>query len=239
MTSTPRSRWALGMDAGKPTRVSVVIPARNEEALIGQALRSVRESLDAAGHVTGRIIVVADACTDRTIQIAEGLADAVLQGTGHGPGAARALGMDHALASAGGGWLMTTDADSTTPAGWVAEHLRHAALGADAVAGRITVNDWDSRPPEIIAHHEKFYAMDPKPVHATNLSFSPAAYLAVGGFLAVPSGEDRDLVARLEAAGRDIHWCRRARVATSARRSSRAAGGFAAHLNELEGTLTT
>ena len=48
-------------------RVSVIIPARNEEANIARAVRS------AAGQQVREIIVVDDASTDRTGEILEGL----------------------------------------------------------------------------------------------------------------------------------------------------------------------
>ena len=52
---------------------SVVIPAHNEEVLIGSCLRSVVES-----HVPGlEVVVVPNACSDRTAEIARGVCDSV------------------------------------------------------------------------------------------------------------------------------------------------------------------
>ena len=50
--------------------VSFVIPAHNEEALIGQSIRSVLQSAEAVGCGVHEVIVVDDASTDRTAEIA-------------------------------------------------------------------------------------------------------------------------------------------------------------------------
>ena len=52
--------------SGRPT-VSVIVPARNEEACLGACL----ESLAAQTGVSFEIIVVDDASTDRTREIAQ------------------------------------------------------------------------------------------------------------------------------------------------------------------------
>lgn len=50
----------------RPLRLTVLIPAHNEEAILGSTLRSLREQTVAPG----RVIVIADNCTDRTRTIA-------------------------------------------------------------------------------------------------------------------------------------------------------------------------
>ena len=55
-----------GVFAG-PVTVSVLIPAHNEEDCIGATIASLKQQ----SHPPERIIVVADNCTDRTVQIAE------------------------------------------------------------------------------------------------------------------------------------------------------------------------
>lgn len=67
--------------------ISVLIPARNEEANIGEALRHVLQSRNAALEV----LVLDDASTDRTAEIVRGIAATdtrvrLLQGTGLPPG---------------------------------------------------------------------------------------------------------------------------------------------------------
>ena len=70
-------------------------------------------------------------------------------------------------------------------------------------------------------------------IHGANMGFSAAAYWQVGGFKALPTGEDVDLVKRFEAAGMRIHRDATLSVATSDRRHGRAPGGFAQHLRSL------
>jgi hypothetical protein len=65
------------------------------------------------------------------------------------------------------------------------------------------------------------------------MGFSADAYWRIGGFAALASGEDVDLVERFRAAGRRVLWDGELSVATSDRRNGRAPGGFADHLAEL------
>ena len=74
MTLSPRRR-ALGAHRGSrvspagpatPVRVTVVIPAYDEEAMLGATL----DGLEAQDRTPDRILVVADNCTDRTAHIA-------------------------------------------------------------------------------------------------------------------------------------------------------------------------
>jgi GT2 family glycosyltransferase len=70
-------------------------------------------------------------------------------------------------------------------------------------------------------------------VHGANMGFRADAYWKVGGFRALPTGEDVELVERFEAAGYQICRDPALSVATSARSQGRAPGGFAAHLRKL------
>lgn len=240
--------------------VQVVIPARDEEELLPAALRAVRASLRHAEsalagngfpHSLGcgcrppvsggwsprrleaRLTVVADLCTDRTVEVAVKLADHVIESSSGSAGAARSEGYP----LPGEGLLLCTDADSVVPRGWVLEHLRHYWAGADAVAGAVKVRDWSPHTDALRRAYEQKYADERDHVHGANLSVTPAAYEAVGGFAALDVGEDRDLVQRLRNAGFCVHECTDMPVTTSARRKSRVTGGFADHLNALQETL--
>ena len=88
-------------DASTPDRpcgssISVVLPAYNEELVLGHALRSLREQT----RPPDRVIVVADNCTDTTAQIA--------REHGVGAGIHYWLGLDKevAWAKAGGNLVM-------------------------------------------------------------------------------------------------------------------------------------
>ena len=59
----------------------------------------------------------------------------------------------------------------------------------------------------------------------------------MGGFRALPTGEDVELVDRFKAEGMRVHRDKSLSVATSDRRNGRAQGGFAKHLRELSGSV--
>jgi exopolysaccharide biosynthesis WecB/TagA/CpsF family protein len=60
----PRPRHATGR-----TPVAILVPAHDEEALLGRCLRGLQE---ARAGIPSRLIVIADNCTDRTAEIAAG-----------------------------------------------------------------------------------------------------------------------------------------------------------------------
>lgn len=86
-------------------RVSVIVPAYNEEESIGACL----ESLGKQTHKDVEIIVVDDSSTDRTVEIAESMGAKVLKQDHRGPGLARNLGAEHAT----GEIVSFLDADMT------------------------------------------------------------------------------------------------------------------------------
>jgi hypothetical protein len=65
------------------------------------------------------------------------------------------------------------------------------------------------------------------------MGFSARAYWRVGGFRALSSGEDVDLVERFEAEGYTIRPDTELSVITSARTRARAPHGFAHYLRQL------
>ncbi|MBO6199081.1 MAG: glycosyltransferase family 2 protein, partial [Psychrobacter sp.] len=104
------------------------------------------------------------------------------------------------------------------------------------ICGVVSVDDWAHLTPQTrkdyIAHYQD--KMGHRHIHGANLSFSSAAYLAVGGFAALPCHEDVDLVKKFEKQNFAITWSNRVRVITSSRLQARAAEGFAAFLANLE-----
>jgi glycosyltransferase involved in cell wall biosynthesis len=103
--------------------VSVIIPAKNAAAYIGEAISSAL----AQGPEVREVVVVDDGSTDRTRAIVEGVADPrvrLITGGGCGVSAARNKGADAAC----GKWLMFLDADDRLRPGAV-EALLDAAVG--------------------------------------------------------------------------------------------------------------
>ena len=230
-----------------PAAVGIVMPARDERARIGRALTAVLCAIDAV-DVTCTVVVVDDGSVDGTASIAhEVLADhdprhLVLPICEHQASRARAAGVDalrHVVgADAAATWLLSTDADSIVPADWVRRHLDHAARGALAVAGVVSlIDDPDGR--RAAATWERDYgatliAADGHPhVHAANLGLRLDVYDAIGGFADLDRAEDIDLWRRLRAAGIRPVADAATSVATSARLDGRVALGFAAALRRL------
>lgn len=221
----------------------VVIPAHNEQDLLPACLAAVRH---AAGHVSVpvHLVVVADACTDKTADLAAALGATVIESGAHNVGAARRAGVSLVLRSAcrldpAEVWVATTDADSLVPRHWLARQLRYARRGWKGVVGTVTVADWAGYPRHVQRRYTQGYRAwqgHHPHVHGANLGFTADAYLAAGGFRALPTAEDHALVDDLRAAGVPLLRTARCPVVTSARRRARAPGGFAWLLGTLGAT---
>ena len=99
------------------------------------------------------------------------------------------------------------------------------------------MDDWSDRPAgtgsEFRERYEAGTGQHPH-VHGANLGFRGSAYLAAGGFPGLSTGEDHALVAALAVTGSRVLRTRALSVTTSARRESRAPGGFADYLGQLD-----
>ncbi|MEQ3553407.1 glycosyltransferase family 2 protein [Pseudonocardia nematodicida] len=217
--------------------VGVLVPARDEEQRIGRCLDAVHRALRHAG-VPGLVCVVADRCTDRTADVAAGRAEVVGTTRPRPIGAVRDLGARRLLGRLpGAAWILSTDADSVVPRSWVADHLRHAAAGADAVAGAVELDDPGTLPEIVRERYDRVLRAPSRTgtghAYAAALGVRASALRAVGGFPAVPVGEEHALLARLRAAGFAVVWADDAAVRTSARTVGRATGGLAGLLADL------
>ena len=212
-------------------RLGVVIPARDEEELIGECLASVLAAVRVADVPTS-IVVVADGCLDATAERARRFAGVeVVEVQSSNVGAARAVGVRHAIA-AGADWIANTDADSVVPAHWLARQLAVAERDVDVVVGTV-------RPDFTVLtiEHQDEWLSDHVPgepnghVHGANLGFRASTYRAAGGYRPLPEHEDVDLVARLATLG-TLLADDTAEVITSARPFGRTPGGYARYLRE-------
>ena len=202
----------------RPT-VSVIVPARNEEACLGACL----ESLVVQDGVGFEIIVVDDGSSDRTRAIAESFA--IVQVIEPGLLPAGWSGKNNAVTAgakrARGEWLLFTDADTVHRPGSLARALaeareHHADLLSYSPEQEVH-GFWEKAiMPVIFAELAGAYqpseVSDPKsPAAAANgqyLLVSREAYNAVGGHAAVARSllEDVALARAVKVSGRRIFF---------------------------------
>ena len=214
--------------------IGVLVPAHNEEALVGDCLRSLLAAARCPGLAGERveIVVALDGCGDATAEICAALGVRTVALEARCVGLARAAAADVLLAE-GARWLATTDADSRVPEDWLSGQL---ACGADAFCGTVRVADWlDFAACVRAAFLSGEQYVDGHPhVHGANFGVSAAAYRAVGGFAALAAHEDRALLEALEQGGFTAAKRATPAVVTSARRDARARHGFGDYLLALE-----
>ena len=205
------------MSESDPGKVSVIVPARNEEANLERVLRSL------GGQPRVReILVVDDNSEDRTAEITRALKEEIptlrllcvasLPEGWLGKNYAVALGAREAA----GDWLLFTDADTEHLPGSLAATLEIAEReGADLLSlspGQITPTWWEKAViPLVYVNLARLYRFeevsDPaSPAAAANgqyLLVRRAAYERVGGHEAIRNRvlEDVELAKRVKAAG--------------------------------------
>jgi glycosyltransferase involved in cell wall biosynthesis len=211
--------------------IGVVIPVHDEEKLLGDCLDAVRRAamdplLDAEPV---EIVVVLDACADRSAAIAIQHKAQIVSLHARCVGAARALGASLALDN-GARWIAFTDADTIVPMNWLSAQLD---LDADATCGQVSIEDWSGYPSGVRERYLREYSANACHIHGANLGISAAAYQTVGGVAALKLGEDVALVSSLLERKADVRFAGPARVSTSARWESTIEGGFASVLRGM------
>jgi len=243
----------------------VCVPARNEAAAIPALIAALGRQALAEPL---RVVVVANNCTDGTAAILRELVGGearlalrvieVALPPGHAiVGVARGLAMD-----AGAAWLreegmmegvlVSTDADSVPPPGWIGAICSAVAAGAEAVGGEIRVAEDPAHPAppwlrgtldrvarywaavRALAHRLDPVPHDPPPRHGghtgASLAVTLAAYEAAGGVPPLASDEDNALVAAIERGGGRLRHAPEVWTTVSAREDGRASGGMAEEL---------
>ena len=115
-------------------RFLVLVPAHNEERVIARCL----DAIEAGRRERDRVLVVADRCTDATVDVARGFGAEVLERSPRdepGRAAARQAGLDHSRSL---DWdaVVMLDADSIIEPGFFGACERALALGAPAIQAR-------------------------------------------------------------------------------------------------------
>jgi glycosyltransferase involved in cell wall biosynthesis len=199
--------------------VSVIVPARNEEASLGDCL----QSLVAQSGVAFEIIVVDDHSTDRTREIAMSFPGVRLLEAGPLPEGW--TGKNNAVTTgagqARGEWLLFTDADTVHLPGSLAGALKEAQEnGAELLSyspEQIAVTFWEMATlPVVFAELAREYSpskvSDPaSPIAAANgqyILIRRETYDAVGGHAAVAGDilEDVALARAVKRSGRKIRF---------------------------------
>ena len=233
-------------------KISVVVPARNEEALVGSCLAALAEQ-DGISPEEYEVLLVLDCCTDETEVRAREIAEAhpclglhFLDGPGKGSGHARRVGMELASARLLGlgrskGLIASTDADTVVYPDWLAAQLEAVSRGALAIGGRIELAE-SSLPESIfrwhtergrLRHESLLYDSD-NPGKTEHWQFSGASlalraetYREIGGLEPQVALEDEHLEHVLRQCGVAIERLLSVRVTTSARLKGRAKQGLA------------
>jgi cellulose synthase/poly-beta-1,6-N-acetylglucosamine synthase-like glycosyltransferase len=226
--------------------IGVVIPARDEETLIGQCLNAVCRSRDRLREQLAKppevqIVVALDACTDDTAAVVSACPDVLTISVWHrSVGSARAAGVRHLLRQPSIDvrrlWLANTDADSEVPLDWLSVMCQFANAGVDVVLGNAI-----PQPRRLSAAVERAWFASHqlgdghRHVHGANLGIRADAYLSLGGWTSLTSGEDIALATRADAAALRVVRTGTIPVRTSARMVGRAPEGFAAYLSRSVG----
>ena len=239
------------------TPTIVAIPARDEADRIGPCLEALDAQCGARfGHILLFVNNSADGTVDAARSVALHprtqlhVIECILPPEQANAGTARRLAMQAAAALAGpNGVLLTTDADGLVDPDWLAANLAALRAGADVVAGWVELHpiEWGMIPNKLHEDDARECAYDtlcdeiharldpdphdPLPRHTqhsgASIAVTAAAYARCGGVPAVPSGEDRALMAALRRVDARIRHAPEVHVTVSGRIVGRAPGGMA------------
>lgn len=205
------------MTASVGVQATVVIPARDAEATLGQQLDALaRQTM----HEAWEVLVIDNGSTDRTAELAlsyrgpvPGLR--VLRCDRRGANASRNVG----AAAAVGEYLLFCDADDVVDAGWVEAMISALREGHPAVGGRIDDDALNERGDDRrITRHPPGVPVTagflPRAITA-NLAVTKHAWASVGGFNEEYDygSTDTEFCWRLQLAGFPLSYDERAVVA--------------------------
>lgn len=181
---------------GVVDELCVVVPAHNEQGLVGNCLSTLhharRELRRHAPQITCRVVVVADACHDRTAGISHELGATVIAAEHRNVGAARRDGVAAAIARSTSPldrmWLASTDADCEVPSYWLVHFVAAAIRGYHMVTGMVSPTPGLSAA-ELDAWKRRHRYVDGHPhIHGANLGFRADAYVGLGGWSPLRTG---------------------------------------------------
>jgi glycosyltransferase involved in cell wall biosynthesis len=215
-------------------KVSIIVPAFNEEKLLGQTLARIKSAGTAFVHLgwETELIVCDNNSTDRTAEIARAAGATVVCEPVNQISRARNSG----AAVATGHWLIFVDADSQPGAELFADTAKLIQAG-DCIAGGAVIR-WDqvSLPAELATSVVNVVFRWRRLLSGAFIFIETSAFRKIGGFSQeVYVGEDLELSRRLKKlareTGRRFVILHRHPIVTSARRARRFSLG--AHLQFL------
>lgn len=184
-------------------KISVVIPAFNEEKYLGKTLKSVKEA-DLPGHEL-EILVIDASSTDKTVEVAKSYDAKVLTELHKGIGFARQHGLMHAT----GEIVAYTDADTLVRRDWLVKYL-NAFTDPKVVCAYGTYRVTDGKFP----YYQTTNFLQPKVVSlyykfgiyfagGQNIAARRDAAIDAGGFdEKLEQMEDADFVTRMSKVGK-------------------------------------
>lgn len=186
----------------KNPHISVVVPAYNEEKYLAKNLSSIISQT----YKNFELIVVDNASTDKTVEIAKSFGAKVISCTKKGVGAARQAG----FMSAKGEIIATTDADNILPDNWLKiinkafeKDKKMVAYGglfrfySGPLSARIAIKYFTY----FVFQIDRMFSGKWSLI-AQNMAVKKSAFLEVGGFKDFKIGEDADLSQRLADVGK-------------------------------------
>jgi len=244
-------------------RACVIVPAHNEEALVGACLETIATQ-ELVADDEYEVLLILDRCTDETearaseIDVAHSsLRLHFLEGPGEGSGPARKVGMDAACArllkvGRPEGLIACTDADTMVAQDWLAAQLRSVSKGARAIGGRIELADNGTLQERVLRRHaeqgrlryERLLSHSGPEGETQHWQFSGASlalraevYRDIGGLEPLTSLEDEALEMVLLEHRIPIQRLLSVRVTTSPRLVGRASRGLSYDLARIAGSL--
>ena len=210
----PETKTAAIAENNFHTKVSVIIPARNETSNIAACVRSVLAQN--YPEVLLEIIVVDDHSTDDTADIVQALAlayrnirliklDETIANKAY-----KKRGIEMGIANATGSLIVTTDADCTHNKQWIAMLVKcHETTGAQFIAAPVsfitenkllsvfqTLDFMTMQGITGASVYKRFHTM----CNGANLAYTKAAFTAVNGFKGIdniPTGDDMLLMFKI------------------------------------------
>lgn len=178
--------------------ISIIIPTRNAEALLGDTLTALIPAV--VEGIVREVIIVDGGSTDHTLQIADAFGATVIQAeAGRGPQLiAGAL-------IARGPWLMFLHGDTVLEPGWerdvthFMEQVDRGRIPPKAAALRFSLDDVGVMPRVVEAGVRLRCAFFKLPYGDQGLLLQQSLYRSIGGYRPMPMMEDVDIVRRLGA----------------------------------------